>query len=114
MNEYVKKANLLAAAVEVEYLGRPRQMVSVNKIGQLPSIDLENYVPRDYYEKVVSEMAKRNVEAADIVRCSECKHWVGNISEDDGIYEDECKWITEEAPNADDFCSYGERRGGQR
>ena len=69
----------------------------------------ENYVPRDYYEKVVSEMAKRNVDAADIVRCSECKHWVGNISEDDGIYEDECKWITEEAPNADDFCSYGER-----
>ena len=50
-----------------------------------------------------------NAPHIDIVRCSECKHWVGNISEDDGIYEDECKWITEEAPNADDFCSYGER-----
>ena len=77
----------------------------------LKDVPVVDAIPRDYYEKVVSEMAKRNVEAADIVRCSECKHWVGNISEDDGIYEDECKWTIEEAPNADDFCSYGEREG---
>ena len=56
---------------------------------------------------VVSQI--KQLEGIDIVRCKECRHWVGNISEDDGIYEDECKWITEEAPNADDFCSYGER-----
>ena len=35
----------------------------------VPEVDA---IPRDYYEKVVSEMAKRNVEAADIVRCKEC------------------------------------------
>ena len=63
------------------------------------------------YPHVYMAMSKAVADAPsiDIVRCSECKHWVGNISEDDGIYEDECKWITEEAPNADDFCSYGER-----
>lgn len=44
----------------------------------------------------------------DIVRCGECKHWQGNKDEDD--LTDECKWITDELPNADDFCSYGERK----
>ena len=44
----------------------------------------------------------------DLVRCGECKHWQGNKDEDD--LTDECRWITDELPNADDFCSYGERR----
>ena len=47
--EYIKKVDLLAAAVEVEYLGRPRMMVSVATIGKMPSIE--------------------------IIRCRECKHW---------------------------------------
>ena len=37
--EYIKKVDLLAAAVEVEYLGRPRMMVSAAKIGMMPSIE---------------------------------------------------------------------------
>ena len=86
----------------------------VEYVNEEPSIDLDDYVPRDYYEAVIQELCRKHTEEIesmpDIVRCSECKHWVGNISEDDGIYEDECKWITEEAPNADDFCSYGERK----
>ena len=66
----------------------------------------ENYVPRDYYEKVVSEMAKRNVEAADIVRCKECRWYkiIPNISKDGS-----CRWFNTHTVNADDFCSYGER-----
>ena len=72
----------------------------------------ENYVPRDYYEAVIQELCRKHTEEIasmpDIVKCKECRYWVGNVSEDDG-FEDECKWITEEAPNADDFCSYGER-----
>lgn len=75
-------------------------------IANIPSIDLEaDYVPRDYYEKVVSEMAKRNVEAADIVFCKECKHNLdGRCLEfaDDNL-----------RVNADDFCSYGERKDNE-
>ena len=75
----------------------------------VPEVDA---IPRDYYEKVVGELCRKHTEEIasmpDIVKCKECRYWVGNISEDDG-FEDECKWITEEAPNADDFCSYGER-----
>ena len=38
MSEYIKTEDILSAAVEVEYLGRPRRMVSVAKIGQMPVI----------------------------------------------------------------------------
>lgn len=38
MADYVKKVDLLAAAVEVEYLGRPRMMVSASKIGTMPGV----------------------------------------------------------------------------
>ena len=40
----------------------------------------------------------------DIVRCKECKHWDtadGECYADRGIY----------FPKADDYCSYGERKG---
>ena len=62
----------------------------------------ENYVPRDYYEKVVSEMAKRNVDAVDIVFCKECKYREKNHY---------CvKWGQPYLCRDDAFCSYGERR----
>ena len=57
MAEYLKKVDLLSAAVEVEYLGRPRLMVSVAKIGQMPSIEA---VPMEYHNKVCEEMARRH------------------------------------------------------
>jgi len=42
MAEYVKVIDLLDACVEVEYLGRPRMMVSASKITQLPSIEIDD------------------------------------------------------------------------
>ena len=38
--EYIKKLDLIGAAVEVEYLGRPRLMVSVARIGNTPSVEI--------------------------------------------------------------------------
>ena len=80
-------------------------------IENTPSIDIEaDYVPRDYYEKVVSEMAKRNVEAADIVRCKECDMSEVYQNDSSGVMARYCRAF---APNRmvadDDFCSYGER-----
>ena len=85
MNEYVKKANLLAAAVEVEYLGRPRMMVSAAKIEKIPGID--------------------------IVRCKECKKC---YKDTDALtkqtvficqrHKYEFDW---EKVEPDGFCSYG-------
>lgn len=42
MSEYIKKDDLLAKAVEVEYLGRPRLMVSVAQIGLMPAIEVDD------------------------------------------------------------------------
>jgi hypothetical protein len=44
----------------------------------------------------------------DIVRCKECKYYIDNMPEDST--DDECRWRSEEQPNPDDFCSYGERK----
>ena len=54
-------------------------------------------------------MKMAETDGVDIVRCKECKFWAGNS---DGDIDDwvECRWREDEAPDADDFCSYGERR----
>ncbi len=46
--------------------------------------------------------------AVPVVRCKDCKYWQDN---NDGYPHEECRWGHGETPDADDFCSYGERRG---
>ena len=51
-----------------------------------------------------------NIPAADVVEvvhCRACKYWQDNNG---GYPHDECRWGNGETPDADDFCSYGERR----
>lgn len=45
----------------------------------------------------------------NIVLCENCK-WFGIQPEFDGVasWGDGCRWFSEESPNYDDFCSYGE------
>ena len=74
----------------------------------VPEVDA---IPRDYYEKVVSEMAKRNVEAVDIVRCSECERLkIYNTKE---LYAECRKWHIRFYPFMEDTrthgCSWGKR-----
>ena len=44
---------------------------------------------------------------APVVRCNGCKYWQDN---NDGYPHEECRWGREETPDANDFCSYGERK----
>ena len=56
--------------------------------------------------------ALRNAPSADVapvVRRKDCKYWQDN---NDGYPHEECRWWSEETPDANDFCSYGERKGG--
>ena len=41
-----------------------------------------------------------------VVHCKDCKYWQDN---NDGYPHEECRWGHGETPDADDFCSYGER-----
>lgn len=47
MSEYIKKVDVLSKAVEVEYLGRMRLMVSVAQIGLMPAIELDDEDSKD-------------------------------------------------------------------
>lgn len=49
------------------------------------------------------------VDAVPVVRCQDCKYWQDN---NDGYPHEECRWGHGETPDANDFCSYGERKDG--
>ena len=80
MAEYLKKVDLLSAAVEVEYLGRPRLMVSVAKIGQMPSIEA---VPMEYHNKVCEELARRNIRSVLTLKTKTVKYY----DEDENVWK---------------------------
>ena len=48
-------------------------------------------------------------DAEVVVRCKDCKYWQDN---NDGYPHEECRWWHGETPDANDFCSYGERKEG--
>ena len=49
--------------------------------------------------------------AVPVVRCKDCKYWQDN---NDGYPHEECRWGHGETPDANDFCSYGERRSDEQ
>lgn len=48
-------------------------------------------------------------DVAPVVRCKDCKYWQDN---NDGYPHEEFRWWHGETPDANDFCSYGERKEG--
>lgn len=63
-----------------------------------------------YVSKHQIDMAP-TIDAVSVVRCKECIWWINNLTEfsaDEDFLQ--CRWNEEESPNADDFCSYGERK----
>lgn len=58
-------------------------------------------------DRVIWQMP--TVDAVPVVRCKDCKYWQDN---NDGYPHEECRWGHGETPDANDFCSYGERKDG--
>ena len=48
-------------------------------------------------------------DVVPVVRCKDCKYWQDN---NDGYPHEECRWWHGETQDANDFCSYGERKEG--
>ena len=79
-----------------------------------------------YYTKEDAIQCVRAIPAADVtevVRCRECKYWgdeAGELQRSDGVLFARCKVHnylldgrhTGWCPTENDFCSYGERKGG--
>lgn len=85
---------------------------TAKRIEKIPSIDLADYVPKEFHDRTCEAMAKAHQEEianmVSVVRCKECRHHfydepndckMCHIHEYGEIWED------------DDFCSYGEREG---
>ena len=71
------------------------------------SINHPEYLIKDDALHIIDSFPAADV--APVVRCKDCKYWQDN---NDGYPHEECRWVHEETPDADDFCSYGERKGG--
>ena len=59
---------------------------------------------QSWYAEKINEIPAADVEP--LVRCKDCKYWQDN---NDGYPHEECRWGHGETPDANDFCSYGER-----
>ena len=65
---------------------------------------------REYIKRQKAFLDKfPTIDAVPVTRCKDCKYWQDN---NDGYPHEECRWGHGETPDANDFCSYGERKGG--
>ena len=99
----------LMADAQIEYGGMASEDINDWKelasdiLKGTPSIDLADYVPKEFHDKTCEAMAKRHQEEiadmVSVVRCKEC------------YMCDEEMWCSfyDSIMESDDFCSYGER-----
>ena len=65
---------------------------------------LERYGATDDAMALIDTIPTADV--VEVVRCKDCRYWQDNNG---GYPHPECRWIDDETPNADDYCSFGER-----
>ena len=51
--------------------------------------------------------ALRPVSREQVILCKDCRYWQGNNG---GHPHPECRWGNDETPDADDYCSFAERK----
>ena len=84
-----------------DYIKREDALDNIRKIGKVDS-----WLPAAV--SAVKECPPEDV--APIVRCKDCRYYQDNNG---GYPNANCKWCKDETPDADDFCSCGERKGGE-
>lgn len=80
----------------------------------MPTVDKDELIralryDRGQYDKGYADGRRDAMD--ELVRCKDCKHCVLTV---DGEYNPEdivCDWWATDGVKANDFCSYGERRG---
>lgn len=99
----------------VDGTARINLRLAKNIIEDMPSIDLADYVPKEFHDRTCEAMAKAHQEEiagmVSVVRCKECKHWIGETEH----YEDReykaCWQLCGQYMNSEFWCKYGEREG---
>lgn len=88
MAEYIEREALLSHQYNKSWSREPQfaeMVVDVENIYDAPAADV-----------------------VEVVRCGQCEYYQDNNG---GYQHPECRWIPDETPDADDFCSYGRRIG---
>lgn len=60
-----------------------------------------------FSKRIKEQISHPTADVVEVVRCKDCKYWQDNNG---GYPHDECRWGKDETPDANDYCSYGERR----
>ena len=92
-------ADDLLAEYDRQHEGEPGKARKL--IEDAPTIDRPT---RSQFKRMAVQLGYEKV-----VHCKDCKYWQDN---NDGYPHEECRWGHGETPDADDFCSYGERKEG--
>lgn len=58
------------------------------------------------YEQTILKLSLNKADVVEVVRCKDCKYWQDNNG---GYPNQNCRWMKDETPDDDDYCSYGER-----
>ena len=74
---------------------------AIEIIDKAPTIDIVRPT-RSQFKRMAVQLGYEPV-----VHCKDCKYWQDN---NDGYPHEECRWGHGETPDANDFCSYGERK----
>ena len=90
-------ATALLAEYDRQHEGEPGKARKL--IENAPTI---NRPTRSQFKRMAAQLGYEPV-----VRCKDCKYWQDN---NDGYPHEECRWGRGETPDANDFCSYGERK----
>lgn len=81
-------------------------------IQDAPSIDLADYVPKEFHDKTCEAMAKRHQEEiadmVSVVRCKECRHC---YVDGEQVKFNACELNHNKVQSDDWFCADGEREG---
>ena len=85
---------------------------------QAPTVET---IPKGAYEQVkwerdmaIQQLNDYGVQLGEktdcvrVVRCKDCAFWQDN---NNGYPHPDCRWVQIETPDADDYCSLGNRRG---
>lgn len=68
-------------------------------------IEISNNKEEDYYTEFGCEYFKNKADVVEVVRCKDCKYYIANYCTRDINGRTNMFYM-----NADDFCSYGERK----
>ena len=70
-------------------------------------IEYWTYKPTEVEAAKMAIAALRPVSREQVILCRDCRFWQDNNG---GYPHPECRWGNDETPDADDYCSFAERK----